>query len=425
VTTTDSAKVTPATGGTVGVHTAERALTGARVPAAVRAERKAWLVIWVAFATFCALIFAISKFAVDYVSSAEVNQAAAVKAARGQVVLSLPGSAEKTLLGTRNELTVGTVLWLDRTTSADVQLFDGSRIKLQGGATLELSRMEVGRFINQHAVVLTQTSGPVRYATGDAVDVIVPEQGVVHLAPHGDYTVWLDGDRTRVLVYGGEARVSGNAGAALNVPEGHRTEIDRKGQLSQVNDLATPLLTNPDFGQRSQGWQELDAISGIDVNGTREWVTGPDTSTEALRVWRKSVKGEHGETGLVQPLDRDVSGFRHLWLQAWVRVDYADLSGGGTFGSEFPMMFRMKYEGPVEGSLYPWAIGMYYANPENRTIPPNSAVLWTQGQWDLYRQDLMETDDPSRVPYRLLEFAVEGQGHSYDARVAGISLIGE
>jgi hypothetical protein len=384
------------------------------------------VVIWVAFASFCALIFAVSKFAVEYVSTAEVNQTAAVKAARGQLVLSLPGSSEKTLLGTRNELTVGTVLWLDRTTSADVQLFDNSKIKLLGGATLELSRMEVGRFINQHAVVLTQTGGPVRYATVDAVDVLVPQQGMVHLAPHGDYTVWLDGDRTRVLVYGGEARVTGNSGAAVSVPEGRRIEIDQKGQLSQLNELATPLLANADFSQRYQGWQELDAPnSKLDVNGTREWVTGPDDSSDALRVWRKSVKGDHGETGLVQTLDRDVSGFRHLWLQAWVRVDYADLSGGGTFGSEFPMMFRIKYEGPVEGSLNPWAIGMYYANPENRTIPPNSAVLWPQGEWNLYRQDLMETDDPTHVPYRLLEFAVEGQGHTYDARVAGISLIGE
>ena len=120
----------------------------------------------------------------------------------------------------------------------------------------------------------------------------------------------------------------------------------------------------------------------------------------------------------------DVSGFRHIWLQAWVRVDYADLSGGGTLGSEYPMMFRVKYEGPVEGSFVPWAIGLYYSNPDNRPIPPNTAVVWPQGEWKLYRTDLMDTD-PSSVPNRLLEFAVMGQGHSYDARVADISLIGE
>lgn len=186
-----------------------------------------------------------------------------------------------------------------------------------------------------------------------------------------------------------------------------------------------PLLVNSDFAQHEQSWSALDVPnSALDVNGSRSWVTGPDGTSTALRVLRQSVKGEHGETGLVQMLDRDVSGFRHLWLQAWVRLDYADLSGGGTFGSEYPMMFRVKYEGPVESSFNPWYVGLYYANPENRPIPPNTAVLWPQGEWKLYRQDLMDTD-PTNVPYRLLEFAVMGQGHSYDARVAGVSLIGE
>jgi len=31
----------------------------------------------------------------------------------------------------------------------------------------------------------------------------------------------------------------------------------------------------------------------------------------------------------------------------------------------------------------------------------------------------------SNIPYRLRDFAVMGQGHSYDARIAGLSLIGE
>jgi hypothetical protein len=87
-------------------------------------------------------------------------------------------------------------------------------------------------------------------------------------------------------------------------------------------------------------------------------------------------------------------------------------------------MFRVKYEGPSEGSFIPWAVGMYYANPEDRAVPPFLGVLWPQGEWKLYQQDLMDTD-ASSVPNRLLEFAVMGQGHSYDARVAAVSLVGE
>jgi hypothetical protein len=424
VTTTDSANVTPTVGGPVAVHTA--ANVGARARAAVRAERRAWLILWVAFATFCAVVFAAIKFAVDYVSTAEVDQGAVVTASRGPVIVNLPGSVDMTLLGTRSELGVGTVVALDRSSvaSVDLQFFDDSRINVLGGASVELTRMEVGRFINQQSLVLTQSSGPIRYATGGPMQVLVPN-GLVQLSAHGDYTVWIDGEATHVLVYGGEAHVSAS-GAAINVGEGRMADIDAQGQVQQPVDRQVPLLHNSNFGLQYQDWTPWDnQLNGLDVIGQRFWVAGPpDLSRDAaaLRVVRVSRSLEHGETGLKQTLDRDVSGFRHLWLRAWVRVDYADLSGGGTLGSEYPMMLQMQYEGPVEGSRIPWSIGLYYAT--DRPVPEGVASQVPQGEWQQYQVDLMATET-SNIPYRLLEFAVMGQGHSYDARVADISLVGD
>ena len=88
------------------------------------------------------------------------------------------------------------------------------------------------------------------------------------------------------------------------------------------------------------------------------------------------------------------------------------------------MMMRLKYEGPVEGTRPDWTVGFYYSNQDNRTVPEWLGRLWPQGEWQLYQVDLMDTEAPS-VPYRLLEFAVMGQGHSYDARIANISLVGD
>jgi len=86
------------------------------------------------------------------------------------------------------------------------------------------------------------------------------------------------------------------------------------------------------------------------------------------------------------------------------------------------MMLQMKYEGPVEGSVIPWYIGMYYAT--DRPVPEGVASQVPQGEWQAYEVDLMATET-SNIPYRLLEFAVMGQGHSYDARIADISLVGD
>jgi len=390
----------------------------------VLAERRAWVILWLAFATFCALAFAAFKFSVEYVRTAEVDQGAQVTASRGQVVVVLPGSSERTLLGSRTELGVGTTVVADRAVSADLSLFDGSTVRLLGGSSLELTRMEIGRFINQHSLMLVQASGPIRYATSSGpMDIAVPH-GRVQLGAHGDYTVWLDGDLTRVLVYGGEARLTGANAVTTSVADGKMGVIDAQGGTS-VGDRRIALLKDGDFAQHDQDWQPLDKPnSALDVNGTRLWVSGPTDGTTTLRVDRESVKGEHGETGLIQKLDRDVSGFRHLWLTAIVRVDYADLSGGGTLGTEYPMMLNLDYEGPGENSLNPWAVGFFYSNPDNRPVPEYIGMPWPQGEWRQYAVDLMQTET-SKIPYRLLRLTVMGQGHSYDARIAQISLVGD
>src|SRR5919198_5635547 len=130
LTTTDSAQVTP----TTVVHPAERLV--ARSPAATQAERRAWLILWVAFATFCLLVFSAAKYVVDFVNTAQVDQLAVVTATRGTVFVVSPGSADQTKLA-RTELSVGTVIALDRVDSSlQLQLFDDSRVKVLPGASV-------------------------------------------------------------------------------------------------------------------------------------------------------------------------------------------------------------------------------------------------------------------------------------------------
>jgi hypothetical protein len=257
--------------------------------------------------------------------------------------------------------------------------------------------------------------------------VALPGNAMAHLAPHSDATLWVDSNgATRVLVYDGEVKLDA-AGQSATVPRDKRIVV-ADGRLGAVVDRPEALLANGDFAQRDDGWVRHDVVLGADVAGQRFWVPGPedaDRALSALRVLRDRSRGEHGETGLIRALDIDVSGYRHLWLNAWVRVDYASLSGGGYLGSEYPMMLQMSYEGPFEGSeAGPWFIGFYVANPENRPTPPGRAELWPAGEWKQYTVDLMNTD-ADKVPYRLREFSVMAQGHNYDARVAGIELVGE
>jgi hypothetical protein len=287
--------------------------------------------------------------------------------------------------------------------------------------------MEVGRFINQQSVLLTQDDGAVRYATEGPVEVEVPN-GTVRLDGHGDYTVWLDGDLAHVMVYGGEAHLAAS-GQTVAIGEGQRGDINAERVVGGPWERQISLLPNGNFAQHDEGWQTHDKVNGQqDQQGIRQWIPGPveliGSQVTALRVHRDSVSQQHGETGLIHQLNQDVSGFRHLWLRAWVRVDYADLSGGGQLGYEYPMMLQLQIEGPAAGTRPDWVVGFYYANDEHLPVPENTAELWPQHQWQQYQIDLMNTD-VSREPYKLLNFAVMGQGHSFDASVANIELVGD
>jgi hypothetical protein len=390
------------------------------------AERRAWLVLWLAFATFCVILASGVKFAAEYVSTASIDLPAQVESVRGHVFVQRPDGSAALLAGPR--LAEGALVTAERDSDAaavTLRLLDQTRVTVQTGAQLELTRMEVGRFINQHVLRLRQLAGPVRYETVGSAEVEVPGGGVVHLAGRGDVTVWIERGQTRVLVYEGEARLEAG-GASVVVPKDQQATIGIDRRIGDVMPRATQLLTNGDFVQRDDGWITHDVPNGpLDVNGQRFWVSGPEElgqALPALRIVRDSVRMEHGETGFKRPLDVNVSGFRHLWLQAWVRVDSASLSGGGQLGSEYPMMLIMHYEGPLPESKPDWTHGFYTANPENRPI--RDAEQWPAGTWKQYRVDLMDTE-PSRVPFKLGDLEVMGQGHRYDARIADIQLVGE
>jgi hypothetical protein len=397
----------------------------ARSPDAVRAERRAWLIIWLAFATFCLLVASAAKVALDYVATAEIDLMAGVEVPRGTIFVQSSGGPKYQLAA--SELGIGTVIEADRNSnppaSLRLRLFDGSHVSVQAGSRIELLRMDVGRFINRRSILLRQTAGPVRYEAVDEVQVQVPG-GLVRMRD-ADVTVWvLDTGRTKILVYGGQARLeAGTTSATIN--QGERADLGLDHGLA-VGPRAEQLLPNGDFAHQFEGWAAHDQQSGPpDVDGQRLLADGPEVdgvAMPALRVLRRSVRNAHGETGLVHKLNVPVQGYRHLWLDAWVRVDWNTLSGGGQLGSEYPMMLVLDYEGTQQGSAPNWYHGFYATNPDQLRVDQGQHV--DAGEWVNYRIDLMTQED-ARKPFRITGLKVMGQGYSYDARVADIRLIGD
>lgn len=391
-------------------------------PSAARAERRAWVVIWLAFATFCVASFAGLQLVSQFVTGSQINFQASVENNEGVVFVQGDG------LGGESRLTgavdVGSTIFPQRASSATLRFFNGTRMTALADSRVKLTRMDVGRFINRQSVVLTQSLGPVRYEVTSPTTVAVP--GGTVQASSGDMTVWVESSgATQVLVYGGAATLQ-VGDQSTSVPDGSRGEISADHTLSPVLPRTQDLLQNGDFSAQTSGWQPYDKIDGPnDVDGQRSFIPGPVIDGQpftALQVVRQSVTLAHGETGLRQNLDLDVSGYRHLYVTAWVRVDSASLSGGGQLGSEYPMMLSVDYEASPAGSRPNWVHGFYAANPDHR--PVDNAEQLPTGTWAHYQADLMDVDQ-DRQPFRLIDMTVMGQGHSFDASVADVQIIGD
>ena len=132
--------------------------------------------------------------------------------------------------------------------------------QLLGGSTLELTRMEVGRFINQHSVLLDPDERPDPLRDGWRRRRAGAERRCCTWAPHGDYTVWIDGDvdaRAGLRRRGARHRRRRRHGHRHRWRH-DRVEIDSRARCSGRSTCRWTLLANADFGQHDQGWQALD-----------------------------------------------------------------------------------------------------------------------------------------------------------------------
>jgi hypothetical protein len=70
----------------------------------------------------------------------------------------------------------------------------------------------------------------------------------------------------------------------------------------------------------------------------------------------------HGETGIIQVIDKDVRDFTSLELHISVRLLDQSLPGAGMLSSEFPVMVRLDYKDAYGNDNF-WTYGFYFKDP--------------------------------------------------------------
>lgn len=389
------------------------------------ASTTAWIVLSSAFALFCVLVLGSALVGKRYYDTATEPRSARLSVESGIVLFRDAVSSRQLYAQDGMELREGDELMAGQGVRATVRLFDGSRLSVQPGTTLLLGSMRTGRFHPYSTVDATLKQGSMRAvvappSSGERVFKVTSPHGTASLY-EGNFALEVSESESRFAVRSGSATLAGS-GSVVALKAGEKalmTPREIRGPMPEGD----ALVKNGEFARGFADWENLTIDEpGRPVEpGERalvpQKIRGRDTI--ALRVERKSERATHNETGLFQIIDKDVSDYVSLRLNADVRVDDQSLSGGGYMGYEYPVMIRVRYRDATGGQI-DWSHGFFAKNPEGRPTPNGQEV--PLGEWVSYDGDLMQV---KAKPVHLISIEVLGAGHSFAGMIANVSLIGK
>lgn len=389
-------------------------------------QTTAWIVLSIAFGAFWILVIGAFVGAKHYYDTASVAHTGTLT--REQGIVLFRDAVSSNLMNAHDSLALreGDELLVGQGARASVLLFDGSRMRIYSGSELRLEELRKSRFHDRFTrVAIRFEKGMARF---EVVDQPTEADRFLVKTPHGE--AQLGKGSFGVLVSDNSTRISsregsGSAGATGRVvPFGAGEKVIMSPtQTSGPLPEGDQLIANGDFSKGFAQWRLLDQNEpGREPEpGQRMLVTERIDGREsiALRVERVSRKATHNETGLAQTIDRDVSDYQALLVNADVRVDEQSLSGGGYMGYEYPMMLRVRYRDAQENQI-DWSHGFFHKNPEERPTPNGQWV--PQSRWIHYDGDLMELKPR---PVHIISVEILGAGHSFLSYIANLSLVGK
>ena len=389
-------------------------------------ELTAWIVLSTGFAVFWILVIGAFLGGKHYYDTASFSRHATLSLESGIVLFRDAVTGTVVNASDNMEFREGDVVMVGQGAGASLSMFGGTNIKLYAGSEIALKEIEQSRFHDGFSRIVIQVNkGTARFMVGSPPTksnefLVTTPNGSALLAP-GNYGVEISNDQTRVSARQGSATVSAN-GTTVEIADGQKAMLTARGVTGPTPE-GDPLIENGDFAQGFSGWTPIDRNEPGRPVESGERTLVPETvdgqSVVALRVQRISPQGTHNETGLAQPVNKDVLDYQSLRLKADVKVTSQSLSGGGYMGYEYPVMIRVRYRDDTGGQI-DWTHGFFAANPDNSPTPNGEQV--PRGEWVIYDGDLTQV---SPKPVYIISVEILGAGHSFDGAIANVSLVGK
>lgn len=332
--------------------------------------RLAWITLSSAFAIFCILAVSIPLGIRWYVINATQVHKTSLAAVRGTVQVQEPEADVRfAVTTTKDDVPEGSIITTDATSQAFVEFFEDSTLHLYNNTQVIIHKTQSPSFSlssKPNTIVLEVTGGRVRIGVAPSLEtplnfLVQTPHAAVELEEDGSYPMEVSSEEFHLTVRDGRAKVMA-MGKVVELGQGERTTVpigrEPLGPLPAERDL----IANGDFKEPlTTGWEVYhEQDNPEEVSGKAEILIVGDR--QAVRFWRMGKAAGHGETGIVQDINKDVRDFTSLELHISVRLLDQSLSGCGYRSSECPVMVRLDYK-DLYGNDNFWTYGFYFKDP--------------------------------------------------------------
>lgn len=394
-------------------------------------ERVAWFILLASFFTCCLIAIATPLSVRWYLDRALTPQLPSLIAINGTTSVEKRGAEEATAVAsTMEEVPEGSWIYTHES-QALLQFFDRSDVTLYKDTEVVLLQSRRPRFeiSSQPArIYLLIQRGRMRLDVAAEskralIFTVRTPYSQVSLK-EGSYIIEVHGNRSQAICRYGEATVTAS-GEVVKLQRGERVIATGDRGLSELLPTERNLITNGDFQKPlTVGWQAYNIQTDPnEVKGQASIVTME--GRHAVLFSRRGIAKNHAETGIVQPIGRDVRDVASLQLHLSVRLAYQSLPGGGYMSSEFPVIVRLDYK-DIYGNDRFITHGFYYLDPiqdwpiiNGEKIPPMVWFPYESGNlldWPQLRE---------APPATITSISIYASGWEYDSMVTEVELLVE
>jgi hypothetical protein len=403
-------------------------------------ERLAWIIMILAFVTFCALVIGIPLGIRAYILNATEPEQSSVTSVQGTVLVQRLDASTPIPVsdGTTIQVEENTNIRTDGNAQAIVTFFNDSLLTLYNNTSVTIRQVRSPRFASgqQPDTILVELHhGRVRAVPMSKLMSDYPRalhfelrcQDAYAVLSEGSYALEASDDEVQITTRVGLARVTIGE-KQLVLAAGERAILPRNQPPLGPMPAERNLLVNGDFSQPlEESWQvyRVEPPSGVVTTTAQIVSTGVQ---KALHFQSSGQDNVHSEIGIIQHLNKNIQDFESLRILLDVRVNLQSLPGGGTLGSEFPLMVHLAYD-EMDGTDRDWYCGFYYAPAPSDWIlydtPFNSSRRVVRYVWYPFESPNLLDSLSTAKPVYLKFLRLYGSGWLYDAYVTNVTLLAQ